>query len=111
MTLPWTSAIGLVLIALAGASIAEGQQTEKVPKDIQHAEKTLTKWLNGLKGKTPEEIRKALGDPSKETTWLFKAEKQMLLKYKIGDSAELSLSFYEGRVIVADLHLMPRSTP
>jgi hypothetical protein len=94
---------------MTGLTIADEKQTAKVPEEIQQAENTLTKWLSGFRGQTQAEIRKALGDPSTETTWLFKEKKEPLLKYKIGKTTDMSLHFYEGRVVSVSLHLLPPS--
>jgi hypothetical protein len=92
---------------VAATSLVARGPLEKAPKEVQQAEQTLTKWLDGLKGRTAEDVRKSLGAPTKKTSWLFKEKKQPLLEYKIGDSTELSLYFYEGRVVKVGLHLLP----
>jgi hypothetical protein len=105
MTARWGWAVGLVLVAATGL-VARGP-AEKFPKEVKQAEQALTRWLDGLKGRTAEEVRKSLGPPTKESTWLFEEEKQPLLVYKVGDSTELSLYFHKGRVVKAGLHLLP----
>jgi hypothetical protein len=95
---------------MSGLTIADEKQPVKVPEEIQQAEKTLTKWLNGFRGQTQAEIRKALGVPSTEATWLFKEKNEPMLKYQIGKTTELSLRFYGGHVVSVALHLLPRST-
>jgi hypothetical protein len=109
MLLRWSCTVGLLFIGMTGQSIADDKPA-KVPEEIQQAENTLTKWINGFRGQTLAEIRKSLGDPSTETTWLFKEKKEPLLKYQIGKTTELSLRFYGGRVVSVALHLLPRST-
>ena len=110
MSLPWICTVGLILVGMTGLTLADEKQTAKVPEEIQQAENTLTKWLNGFRGQTQAEIRKALGDPSTESTWLFKEKKEPLLKYQIGKTTVMSLHFYGGRVVSVDLHLLPHST-
>ena len=109
MPLRWSCAVGLLLVGITGPTTADEKESAKVPQQVQQAEKALTKWLNGFKGQTQAEIRKALGAPSAESTWLFKDKKEPLLTYKIGETTNMYLSFYEGRVVLADLHLLPRS--
>jgi hypothetical protein len=111
MRLRWSCGAGLLLVAIAGLTIAEEQQVAKVPKEVQQADKLLTNWLIEFKGQTAEEIRKAIGDPAEETTWVYKEKKEPLLKYTIGESSNMSLYFFEGRVVAVDLHLLPRSKP
>ena len=111
-----TSAIilvfGCLLVATYVAPTAEllaleDQQIEKVPKDARAAERALTKWLNGFKAMTSDEVREALGDPANETVWLFEEKREPLLEYKVGNSTTLSLYFHRGRVVKAALHLLP----
>lgn len=96
--------VGVLLVA---ASLGPEVVLAQVPKEVKQAEQTLIKWLDGFKDQTPEEVRKGLGAPAKETTWLFEEKKEPLLKYKIGDSTELSLYFVRGRVVKVGLHLLP----
>jgi hypothetical protein len=111
----WSWVIGLLLVAVtslvAGCEkakvVTDGDPPEKVPKEVKQAEQLLTKWLDGFKNQTSEEVQKSLGAPSKESTWLFKEKKELLMKYKIGDSTELSLYFSQGRVVKTGLHLLP----
>jgi hypothetical protein len=105
MTVRLSWAVGLLLVVTA--SLVANESLEKVPKEVKQAEQTLTKWLDGFKHQTPEEVRESLGAPTKETTWLFKEKKELLLEYKIGDSTQLSLYFYKGRVVKVSLHLLP----
>jgi hypothetical protein len=105
VTANWSWAVGLLLVA--GASLGADEPPEKVPTEVKQAEQSLTKWLGGFKHQTPEEVRKALGAPTMETTWLFEEKKEPLLKYRIGDSTVLSLYFRKGRVIKVGLHLLP----
>jgi hypothetical protein len=105
MTARWGWAVSLWLVA--AASLVGNEPVETIPKEVKQAEQTLGKWLDGFKHQTPEEVRKALGAPTKETTWLFQETKEPLLKYRIGDSTELSLYFRKGRVIKVGLHLLP----
>jgi len=101
----WSWAVSLLLVA--ATSLVAKEPLGKVPKEVKQAEQTLTKWLDGFRRQTPEEVRKSLGTPTKETTWLFEEKKEPLLKYKIGDTTELSLYFHKGRVVKVGLHLLP----
>jgi len=105
MTALGSWAFGLLLVA--GGGFDADERVDKIPKEIQQAEKTLTRWLDGFNDQTPEQVRKSLGAPVKEITWLYEEKKEPLLKYKIGDSTELSLYFAKGRVVKVGLHLLP----
>lgn len=111
MRLRWICVTGLLLATIAGATIAQEKQVAKVPKEVQQADKVIIDWLKGLKGQTDKEIRKALGDPAEETTWLNKGNKEPLLKYKLGESTSLSLYFFDERVVTVSLQLLPLSEP
>src|ERR1700674_3470350 len=103
----WILAVSVLFVAGVGR-VTEKEPVDTFPKEVRQAEQTLTRWLNGLVGKTPDEIRKALGAPTKETHWLFEEKKELLLKYRVGDSTELALYFGpERRVIKVGLHLLP----
>jgi hypothetical protein len=104
-TASWSWAVGLLLAA--AASPGAERPLEKVPREVKQAEQALTKWLDGFKHQTPEEVRKSIGAPTKETTWLFREKKELLLEYRIGDSTQLSLYFHKGRVVKAGLLLLP----
>lgn len=95
----------LALFLVAGVVVGADEPADKIPPAVRQAEKALTKWVDGLKGQTVEQIRDALGPPTKEETW--GEDKELLLKYQIGKSTGLSLYFYEGHVIKASLHLLP----
>ena len=105
MTALGSWACGLLLVA--GVGFGADERADKIPKEIQQAEKTLARWLDGFKDQTPEQVRKALGAPAKEITWLYEEKKEPLLKYKIGESTELSLYFFKGRVVKVGLHMLP----
>ena len=98
-------AFGLLLVVCVG--LAAEERVDKIPKEIQQAEKTLTKWMDGFRDQTPDQVRKSLGAPAKETTWLYEEKKEPLLKYKIGVSTDLSLYFAKGRVVSVSLHVLP----
>src|SRR5262245_28930530 len=105
MSVKWVCALGLLLVVSVGH--AADKPSDNVPKEIKQAEQTLTTWLDGFKFKTPDEVRKSLGPPTKESTWQHKEVSDLLLKYKITESTELSLFFANGRVVKAALHLLP----
>jgi hypothetical protein len=92
--------MGAMLFLLGGCNA-------KAPPEVRQAEQTLTNWLDGFTGQTQEQVRKSLGAPAKETRWLFNEKEEPLLKYKIGDSTELSLYFHNGRVVKVGLLLLP----
>ncbi len=98
-------AFGLLLVVCVG--LAAEERGDKIPNEIQQAEKTLTKWVDGFTDQTLERVRKSLGAPAKETTWLNEEKKELLLKYNIGVSTDLSLYFANSRVVKASLHLLP----
>jgi hypothetical protein len=97
----------VVALLLAATSLVANEPLENIPKEVKQAEQTLTMWLDGFKQRTPDEVRKSLGAPTKETAWLFNEKKELLLKYKLGDTTELSLYFHNGRVVKVSLHLLP----
>jgi hypothetical protein len=102
----WMWAVGLLLVV----GVGPGQETKpanKWPKEVRQAEETLTRWLSDFTGQTADQVRKALGAPTKETHWLYEEKKEPLLKYKLGDSTELSLYFHQGRIVKAGLQLLP----
>src|SRR5262245_1368769 len=101
----WSWVVGLLLAAVP--SVNADEPPGRIPKEVKQAEQTLTKWLDGFIDQTSEGIRKSLGAPKKETTWLFEEKKELLLKYRIGDTTELSLYFHKERVVKAGLHLLP----
>jgi hypothetical protein len=105
MTARWSW--GIALLFVVGASLGADDPLEKLPVEVKQAEETLTKWVDGFKHDTSQEIRQTLGAPTKETTWLFEEKKEPLLKYKIGDTTVLSLYFHKGRVVKMGLHLLP----
>jgi hypothetical protein len=98
----------IVVIVVASVGIVTAREKpENLPKEVRHAEETLTKWLKGFDGQTPEEIRKSLGKPDGETDWLFEGEKQPLYQYQVSAATELSIYFSEGRAVKLGLHLLP----
>jgi len=105
MTARWSWSVALLFVV--GTSFGANDSLEKLPVEVKQAEQTLTKWVDGFKHASPEEVRQSLGAPTKETTWLFQEKKEPLLKYKIGDTTELSLYFHKGRVVKTALHILP----
>ena len=47
-----------------------------------------------------KDIRKLLGVPARETTWVFEDTMQPLLKYKVGDGGIVNLYVHKERVIL-----------
>ena len=105
MAATWSWAVGLLLVT--GASLGADEPLEKVPREVKQAEQALTKWMDTFRHQTPDEVRESLGPPTKETTWLLQERKEPLLRYKIGDSTQLSLYFSKGRVVKVALHFLP----
>lgn len=101
----WCWAICLLIVA--GISLGADERRDMIPKDIKEAEQKLTKWISGFEGQTLMDVRKTLGAPDKETSWIFEEKKELALQYKVGDSTKLSLYFHEGRVVKVALHLIP----
>ena len=105
MTVRWYGVICLLVVA--GISCGADERRQTIPKEVQQAEQKLTKWLKGFDGQTTEKVRKTLGAPDKEDSWEFEEKQEPVLRYKVGDSTELSLFFHDGQVVKAGLHLLP----
>ena len=96
--------IGTIVVIVASVGIVTAREKpENLPKEVRQAEETLTKWMKGFEGQTPEEIRKSLGKPDQETDWLFRGEKQPLYRYQVSATTKLSIYFNEGRAVQARL--------
>jgi hypothetical protein len=102
----WLLAFGLLLVAGVGTG-EETRPVDNLPREVRQAEQVLTRWLQGFIGQTPEQVRKALGAPTKESHWILEEKKEPCLKYKLGEGTELALYFRGGRVLKAGLHLLP----
>jgi hypothetical protein len=97
-------AIGVLL--LAGLTLG-ADEPAGAPKEVQQAEKTLTKWLGAMKGKALKDVRKSMGVPTNETTWTYEKSEQPLLKYKIGEAGMLSLYFFKEQVVAVKFSIAP----
>src|SRR5262245_43118887 len=89
-------AVGVLLTI--GTLLGADEPVPGPPKEIKQAEQTLSKWLATLKNQPVKDVRKALGPPTKEDSWLFEETKQPLLHYKIGDGGSLRLYVYKDRL-------------
>src|SRR6478735_5035841 len=104
MTARWRWAFCLLVVA--GVTLGADGRREKIPKDVQQAEQRLNKWLSTFEDQSTADVRKTLGMPDEEETWEFEKKSEPLLKYKVGETTELSLYFHDGKVVKTSLHLL-----
>jgi hypothetical protein len=92
-----------------GASLCAAKDpADKIPKEVRQAEQSLSRWLDSFDGMTPEQVRKSLGAPAKESSWLYEDKKVPLWKYQVGETTTLSLYFgTRGRVVKVSLFFLP----
>jgi hypothetical protein len=98
-------AFGVALVLAVG--LRAESPIDKLPEEIRQSEQTLTKWLKGFKDQTPEQVQKALGKPTEQTTWPLDGRKELLLKYQLTEGTQVSFYFHQKKVVKVSLHLLP----
>ncbi len=96
--------IGILVIGILAAcneTLGADQPPPGIPKEIKQAEQAINKWVHGFETRTVADVLATLGTPTTESIWIFKDEKQPLLKFKVGDTGMLSLYIRGGRVSFA----------
>lgn len=95
--------LGLIFaLGLAGGAVLAA------PPARVTAETVLAEWIDGLAGRTAAEVAREHGAPNEKTQWTFEGKAEILLKYRTAQQAELSLYFYQGRVIKASYQQMSK---
>ena len=97
--------IGFFLVIGAGLC-DQKKPADRIPREVRQAEQTISKWVNGFKGQTEQQVRQALGPPAQALTWEFKGKDEPYLKFKVGEKAELWLYFYDGKVVTPSMHFL-----
>lgn len=79
----------------------------ELPHEVSQRLKLTQEWLNSLKSKSPENIRKELGEPKSARTWNFQGDDHPLWEYAIESSkSTLLLYFFNGTVRVGSVHTL-----
>ena len=63
-------AFGLLLVVCVG--LAAEERVGQIPKEIQQAEKTLTKWTDGFRDQTPDQVRNLSALPPRKPPGFMK---------------------------------------
>jgi len=100
--------LGLVGLFLAmGTGLCEQKKpAERIPREVVQAQQTISKWVNGFRGQTEQQVRQTLGTPAQTITWQFKGKDEPFLKFKVGEKTELWLYFFEGKVLTPSMHFL-----
>ena len=99
-----TAFLGLVLSLAAGVLMSVS--AAEFPGQLMPAEKSISTWLNGLKGKSPTQVETELGPPAEKATWSFVGTNPPLLRYKTPGGGKLEIYFAGGKAVNLSYHLM-----
>ena len=103
--------LSVAVAALAGLLVtpivarADDPAPPTVPAEVNDASAKVSDWLNGMRGKTEDEITTLMGKDSIRGKWQFKGQDQLLLTYKPSKHSTLRLFFFDGKVIKAEYDL------
>lgn len=78
-----------------------------LPADPAKALRVTHQWLNTLNQKSPEAIKKLLGEPKVQRTWSIHGKDEPVWDYEVSNSNQrIMLYYYNGKVIKGSLQLL-----
>ena len=79
-----------------------------VPNNVVTAEKSLSVWVNELKGKSEAEVVKQLGAPAEKTTWNFMGSNPPLMHFNTPGGGKISVYFANDKAVTISYLLLSK---